>query len=349
MAESNIEKLGIGIPRLLFPTGDRTKWAVIACDQHTSEPEYWERVEEFTKDAPSSLNLMMPEAWLGREDKKAHQDNIPKMMEQYLAEEDLADIGEGFMFIHRQMSNGYFRRGLLVLLDLDKYEYAPGNKALCRATEGTVEERLPARIEIRKNASFEMPHAMVLVNDKANVLMGQLDVMVRNRKPYYNEELMEGGGTIRGWFIHKESEISIVLQALTVLRGASKFSDGMLYAVGDGNHSLAAAKKCGDKYALVELVNIYDPAVEFHPIHRLLNPDGSVADYIHGEEECKALAKAKGLTAKIMPDYPKDKLFKDVIKNGVLPKKTFSIGNAVDKRYYMECRLRDEYIKPEAE
>ena len=338
MAENNIEKLGIAIPRILFPTTDLSKWAAIACDQYTSEPEYWQDVEDFAGDEPSSLNLMMPEAWLGQEDKKAHQDSIPETFKKYLANKDLVDIGEGFMFIHREMSNGSFRRGLLVLLDLDKYEYAPGNKALCRATEGTVEERLPARIEIRKKATFEMPHAMVLVNDKSNILMGQLDLMVRNRMPYYNFELMKGGGTIRGWFIHEEREMAVVLKALTVLNGAAKVNDGMMYAVGDGNHSLAAAKKCGDKYAMVELVNIFDPAVDFHPIHRLVDNDGKVIDYIHGEEECRYLAEKMGLKAQIMPEYEKKRLFKDVIKNGVLPKKTFSIGNAVDKRYYLECR-----------
>jgi len=345
MAENNIEKLGIGIPKILFPTGDLSKWACNACDQFTSNPEYWERVEEYVGDEPSSLNIMMPEAWLRDPERKAHQENIPSVMEKYVEEGDLKDIGEGFMFIHREMSNGYHRRGLLVNLDLDKYEYAPGNKALCRATEGTVEERLPARIEIRKAAPLEMPHVMVLVNDKSNILMGQLDLMVRNRQPYYSVELMEGAGTLKGWFIHKESEMAVVLKALAILYGAAKFNNGMMYAVGDGNHSLAAAKKCGDKYAMVELVNLYDPALEFHPIHRLLNEDGTVADYIHGEKECLELAQRLGLKAQIMPDYPKDRLYKDVIKNGVLPKKTFSMGEGVDKRYYMECRAREEYGK----
>jgi len=336
---NNFEKIGIAPARFLFPTTYIESWATIACDQHTSNPKYWDDVKEFIGDDPSSLYMMMPEAWLRDESKKAHQDNIPNVMKQYMEDDTLRDIGEGFMFIHREMSNGYFRRGLLCLLDLDKYEYEPGNKALCRATEGVVEERLPARIDIRKKAPLEMPHVMVLVNDKSNLLMGQLDLLVRNRQPYYNEDLMMGGGKIRGWFIKNEKEYGIIEKSLLTLLGAAAFSQkGMLYAVGDGNHSLAAAKKCGDKYAMVEIVNVHDPAVEFFPIHRIVDKDGNVVDYVHEEEECRRIADEKGLIAKIMPDYPKEKLFKDVIKNGVLPKKTFSIGKAVDKRYYLECR-----------
>lgn len=340
---NNFDKVGIAPARFLFPTSYIETWATIACDQHTSNPAYWEEVERVIGDDPSSLDLMMPEAWLNDESRKAHQEQIPALMKQYIEDDTLRDIGEGFMFIHREMSNGYFRRGLLCLLDLDKYEYTPGNKALCRATEGVVEDRLPTRIEIRKNAPLEMPHVMVLVNDKSNLLMGQLDLLVRNRQPYYNTDLMMGGGKIRGWFIKNEREWGIIEKSLITLLGASKFAQkGMLYAVGDGNHSLAAAKKCGDRYAMVELVNVHDPAVEFFPIHRILDTDGNVVDYIHGEEEAKRIAEERGLTAQIMPDYPKDKLFKDVIKNGILPKKTFSIGESVDKRYYLECRALHE-------
>lgn len=338
---NNFDKIGIAPADFLFPTSYIETWATIACDQHTSNKEYWEEVQKTVGDDPSSLYLMMPEAWLGDESKKAHQDNIPSVMKQYMEDDTLRDIGEGFMFLHREMSNGYYRRGLLCLLDLDKYDYTPGNKALCRATEGVVEERLPARIEIRKQAPLEMPHVMILINDKNNILMGQLDLMVRNRQPYYNEDLMMGGGKIRGWFIKNDKEFRVIEEALLILQAVAKIrQNGMLYAVGDGNHSLAAAKKCGDKYAMVEIVNIYDPAVDFYPIHRLCDNDGNVVDYVHGEEETKRIAKEKGLVAKIMPDYPKENLFKDVIKKGVLPKKTFSIGNAVDKRYYLECRAR---------
>lgn len=340
---SSFEKVGIAPAKILFPNSRIESWATIACDQYTSDPSYWEDVKKNIGDDPSSLYLMMPEAWLGDESKRSHQDNISSVMKKYLDDNILTDIGEGFMFIHRTMSNGYQRRGLLCLLDLEKYDYAIGNKALCRATEGVVEERLPARIEIRKQALLEMPHVMVLVNDEKDILMSQLDILVRNRKPYYDANLMMNGGEIKGWFLNKESDFEIIENSLlSLLEKAGIEQDGMLYAVGDGNHSLAAAKRCGDRYAMVELVNVYDKAVDFHPIHRLLDKDGSVVDYIHGEQECKNLAKNKGLVAKIMPPYPKEKLFKDVIENGILPKKTFSIGNAVDKRYYLECHLLHE-------
>lgn len=340
--ENNLEKIGIGIPHILFPREgiSLAKWATIACDQNTSNPEYWEEVEKFVGDAPSTLKMQMPEAWLSDPAHQAHQDNIPSVMQQYLEDGTLEDLGEGFMFIHRQMSGGNFRRGLLVLLDLDKYEFTPGNKALCRATEDTIEERLAPRAEIRKKAPLEMPHVLVLINDKSHMLMNQLDMITGKRTPLYNFDLMEMGGRIRGWFINQEKDMAMVLNTLTMLKGASVFGGGMMYAVGDGNHSLAAAKKAGDRYALVEICDLNDPALQFYPIHRLVDADGNIVDYIHDKDECEYLAKERGLTAQIMPAYNKHNLWKDVLKNGRLPKKTFSIGNSVDKRYYLECHLR---------
>jgi len=316
------------------------KWATIACDQFTSNPEYWEEAEKLVGDSPSSLKLQMPEAWLRMEDRKQHREDIPLKMKEYLSSGVLKELGEGFMFIKRTLSNGKIRRGLLVNLSLDDYEYAPGNKALCRATEGTVESRLPARIEIRKAASLEMPHIMVVVNDTKDILMGRMEILTRNREPLYDAELMLGSGHIKGWFISKEEDIALVYDSIELLKAEAAENDNMLYAVGDGNHSLAAAKRCGDKYAMVELVNLYDDAMEFHPIHRLVNEKGEVVDYIHGEEETKALAEKLGLKADIRPDYPKSRLFKDVIEKGVLEKKTFSIGEGVDKRFYLECQIR---------
>ena len=337
------DEIGIEIPRLLFPNREKVdleKWATIACDQYTSQPDYWEEVESFVGDAPSTLNLMMPEAWLNDPERKAHQDAIPSKMQEYLDEGYLEELAPGFMFIHRQMSTGNYRRGLLVLLDLDKYDYDPSKKTLCRASEETVEERLPSRIEIRKKAIFEMPHAMVLLNDKGNMLMKQLDSLIKARAPFYNFELMQDGGQIRGWHIHRPEEIEVVVKTLTMLKGSSVFTGGMMYVVGDGNHSLAAAKKAGDRYALVELVNLYDLALCFQPIHRLLDADGNVVDYIHGQDECEYIAEQKGLTADIRKPYPKVKLWTTVLRKGTLPKKTFSIGNAVDKRFYLECCMR---------
>ena len=172
------------------------------------------------------------------------------------------------------------------------------------------------------------------------MLMNQLDMITGKRTPLYNFDLMEMGGRIRGWFINQEKDMAMVLNTLTMLKGASVFGGGMMYAVGDGNHSLAAAKKAGDRYALVEICDLNDPALQFYPIHRLVDADGNIVDYIHDKDECEYLAKERGLTAQIMPAYNKLHLWKDVLKNGRLPKKTFSIGNSVDKRYYLECHLR---------
>ncbi len=329
--------VGAAVPEILFPGTDLKKWACIACDQFTSQPEYWDEVSSFVGDAPSSLDLMMPEAWLGDAEKKAHEDAIPLKMSEFLEKGVLKKLPPGVMYLKRETGTG-IRKGLLLLLDLDCYEYEPGNKALCRATEATVEERLPVRIEIRKKAPFEMPHVMVLFSDEEDILMKSLDEETKGKKPFYDFDLMMGSGNIQGWHIVEDDTLERIGDVLLLLK--EKAPDGMLYAVGDGNHSLAAAKKCKDRYALVELVNLYDPALVFEPIHRLLK-NGEVVDYIHGKEECIKLGSRPGYEALIMPDYPKDRLFRDVIENGVLPKKTFSMGQAKDKRFYLECCMRN--------
>ena len=334
--EDKFKKAGAAVPEILFPDADLEKWSCVACDQFTSDPEYWERVSSLIGDAPSSLDLMMPEAWLGDPAKKAHEDSIAVKMETYLENGILKKLPQGLMYVKRETGAG-IRRGLLLLLDLDCYEYEPGNKALCRATEATVEERLPVRIEIRKKAPFEMPHVMVLLSDEEDMLMRCLDAETEGVRPFYDFDLMMGSGNIKGWHLTDDGKLEKIADILLLLK--EKAPDGMLYAVGDGNHSLAAAKKCGDRYALVELVNVYDPALLFEPIHRL-KKDGEVVDYIHGKEECLRLGSRPGYEAVIMPDYPKDRLFKDVIEKGLLPKKTFSMGQAKDKRFYLECCMR---------
>ena len=327
--------VGLALPQMLIPAADPEKFACVACDQYTSQPEYWERVEKYVGDTPSSLNLMMPEAWLGMEERASHAEEVPQNMQKYLDGGVFKELPPGFIFIKRETLGGV-RRGLMANIALADYEYKPGNKALIRATEGTVEERLPVRIEIRKRAPLEMPHVMVLINDKEDLLMNALEKMCEAKAPLYDFELMENSGRLTGWFIGEDAELEKIL-AIIEDKLLPQARDGMLYAVGDGNHSLAAAKKCGDEFALVELVNLYDPALVFHPIHRLVK-DGQVVDYIHGERECRELAERLGCEAVIMPDYPKDRLFDDVIENGVLPKKSFSMGEAQDKRFYFECR-----------
>ena len=335
--ESRLTEAGLKVPEILFPDTDLRKWSCIACDQYTSRPDYWEKVVSLVGDAPSSLDLMMPEAWIGDEKRKAHEEEIPGKMASCLSNGILNKLPAGFMYVKRQTRTG-IRKGLLALLDLSRYEYAPGNKALCRATEGTVEERLPVRIEIRKKALFEMPHVMVLYQDEDFLLANCLDEGTKGMASLYDFELMMGGGNIKGFHITGEDALEKIADVMLKLK--ERAEDGMLYAVGDGNHSLAAAKRCGDGYALVELVNVYDPALVFEPIHRL-KKDGDVVDYIHGKDECLRLAGLLGYEAVIMPDYPKDRLFKDVIEKGVLPKKTFSMGQADDKRFYLECCMRE--------
>ena len=389
---TSFNEIGIAVPQMLFPAEgtDLTKWATIACDQFTAQPEYWEEVRRIVGLAPSTLNMQMPEAWLPLKqfddlpgaEARTHEAAIPQMMKRYLEDGTLTELPEGFMFVKRQTTTG-IRRGLLVLFDLEHYEYAPGNKALMRATEGTVESRLPVRVQIRKKAPLEMPHAMVLVSDPKDILMGSLEILTRNRQPLYSFDLMQNSGNIKGFLLSEPRDWNIVAGLLAQLKSSAP--DGMLFAVGDGNHSLAAAKKIweeektrcaaslpgaktaqqtssqasqqpansaapqpGDqtpqpapdlrkRYVLAELVNLYDPALAFEPIHRLVR-DGKVVDYIHGEEECVALARKYGCAADIRPPYPKSRLFTDVIENGVLPKKTFSMGHAADKRFYLECR-----------
>ena len=378
--------IGIAVPEILFPKKgtDLTKWATIACDQFTSQPEYWDEVSKTVGDAPSTLNMQMPEAWLAEKANKSlglsdiseasgaakkhisHESAIPETMERYLSDGTLTELPEGFIFIKRQTSAGT-RRGLLALFDLEKYEWRPGNKALIRATERTVESRLPVRVDIRRNAPLEMPHAMILINDPKDSLMGSLEFLTRNRRPFYDFDLMQDSGNIRGWLITAQNEWNIINDCLTGLKDEAE--DGLLFAVGDGNHSLAAAKLCWEeekircglkasgaglmaekkaaytahqpdirrRYVLAELVNLYDPAIVFEPIHRIVK-DGEVLDYIHGEAACIKLAEKLGCEAKLMPPYPKDRMFKDVIENGVLPEKTFSLGNGPDKRFYLECR-----------
>ena len=340
---------GIYAPKILMPAEgtDLEKWATIACDQYTSDPGYWQKAEELIGDAPSTLDLQMPEAWLGEAGKghEGHEAAIPRKMKEYLENGTLREIPEGFVFIKRETSSGT-RRGLLALADMDRFDYRPGSKALIRASEETVESRLPVRVEIRKTAPLEMPHAMLLFRDPKDMLMGSLEVLTRNRRPLYDFPLMLGGGRIRGWLLQTIRDWNVVADIFNIL--LAKAEDGMLFAVGDGNHSLAAAKLCREqekargissdkRFALVELVNLYDPALQFLPIHRLIK-DGQVIDYIHGEEECRALAEKLGCEADIRLPYPREQLFPDIIKNGALPKKSFSIGRASDKRYYLECR-----------
>ncbi len=362
---------GAAVPEILFPAENvkLEKFACIACDQFNSLPQYWDETDRLSAGSPRALDMMMPEAWLVS--RPEHQAAIPAVMDSYLKSGALRSLGEGMMFVKRQTSSGE-RKGLLLNLSLDDYDYRPGAQSLIRPTEKTVESYLPPRIAVRKSAPLEMPHILVLIADKEDRLMDLLEKKTRGIKELYDFTLMQGGGRIRGKHISDEAVLDAVADVLLALKENS--DAGFLFAAGDGNHSLAAAKEAGDRYVLAEVVNLYDPAIEMEPIHRLLRnvdplqvqkdlgfdpldpPDlqklqprldswmaahpGSSIEYVHGAEECKKLAERPGSLAIVWGSFDKDSLFRGVAEHGVLQRKSFSMGRARDKRYYLECQKR---------
>lgn len=381
--KEKFKEVGVMVPEIVFPIRgtDLQKYAVIACDQYSAQPEYWDKVAEFVGKVPSTLYYIMPEAWFGKPEHAEHQALLSANMKFFLANKSLDELEPGFVYVERECTSG-LRRGLVLALDLERYDYSPESKSLIRATEKTVPERLPARVAIRKTAPLECPHVMVLVNGKIDVDLPE--------KPLYDFDLMFGAGHIRGWHITDESALDkIADQLLALKKYADENQDGMLFAVGDGNHSLAAAKANWDnikkylpaaqredhpaRYALVELVDLNDPAQIYEPVHRLLmhvdpeqvqkeigfdakhpeslqtlqskidawlekHPEAEL-EYIHGAEDCKRLAAEMGDALAICWDgFDRTTLFSDVIKNGCLVRKSFSMGHAIDKRFYLEAR-----------
>lgn len=392
---------------ILIPNGvEMNKWSVVACDQYTSQPEYWEEVRRLVGDAPSSLKLMLPEAELEQADPAA----VRQMMKQYLETGVFRTLPESFVYLCRTQSDGKIRQGLMGALDLECYDYHKGSLSLCRATEGTVEERLPPRIRVRQGAPLEMPHIMLLIDDPAFSVIEPLESKKAELQKIYDFSLMQESGHLSGYAIGKEQAGSI-LQALSALKGDTP--SPLLYAVGDGNHSLATAKACYEqiktqlgedalnhpaRYCLVELVNIHSTALEFEPIHRVvfdIQPEhllkflaeaglaegnegrqkievvqkgihstysflketaalpvgtlqnaldaylaehGGRIDYIHGTDVVKKLTVQEDTIGFILPGMEKSELFPTVVADGALPRKTFSMGHAADKRFYLECR-----------
>lgn len=393
------------------PGVDLEKWAVVACDQYTADPAYWQRVEQHVGDAPSTLRLIYPEIYL--EQGLGRIPEIQGAMRRYLREGVLRTaVSQGFAFIRRVTQSGP-RPGLMAALDLECYDYRPGSASLARATEGTILSRIPPRMKIRTGAALESPHVMLLLDDPGDTVLGPLERACAGKAPLYDTPLMEGGGQITGWAVTEEALTAGLAQALSALRAQS---GGLLYAVGDGNHSLATAKACWEarkkalspaaqaqdpaRYALVELVNLHAPALRFEPIHRVLfhsrGPEllqafegwlaargwaaapgneivfvqdgweagvslagtqgllpvsvlqafldefpasrpGAALDYIHGEPDVRALARGENV-GMLLQGMKKSALFPGIRAGGVLPRKTFSMGHAWEKRYYMECR-----------
>ncbi|HTO54372.1 MAG TPA: DUF1015 domain-containing protein [Myxococcota bacterium] len=420
--------LGIAVPEILLPRKgiDLGRWAVVACDQYTSEPEYWKRVEEYVGAAPSTLRLVLPEAWLlAGDDEAARSAAIQKTMREYLAGGVFAAPRKGFVVVERQTAHVRARLGLLVALDLDCYDWRPSARALVRATEATVEDRLPARLRVREHAALELPHVLVLIDDPERTVIEPAARAARTRAPLYDTELWPNGGRVRGFALDGAAEVTALGRGLAALaspeRQRAKYGgDGrapFLFAVGDGNHSLAAAKLLWEqrksglslaqrtshplRFALVELLNVHDPGLRFEPIHRLVfgaepeslvrgleqrAPGGSrrhllrwrgagrsgtltlaapsdsllVAvfqqtldawlrdhpeariDFIHGGEALARLSDKPDRTGFELPAFERADLFPVVARDGVLPRKAFSLGEAEEKRFYLEARRLQE-------
>lgn len=421
----NFEKLGFYPADILLPAAgvDMTKWAVVACDQFTSQPEYWQAVEAAVGDAPSALRLILPEAQLHNPDVDSHIRRINTTMETYWKHGMFRTLENTLLYIERTQSNGKVRHGLIGMVDLEQYDFSPGNGALIRATEGTVLSRIPPRVRVRRDAAIELPHVMLLIDNPEKTVIEPLAAQNTAMEQVYDFDLQQGGGHLTGWKL-TETQMDAVADALSDLctsaemekkygvHGAAPF----LFAVGDGNHSLATAKQCYEdlkkrtpesqwlslpaRYALVEVVNNHDDALEFEPIHRVLfgvepaevleafkafypgahegpgdghtiaytyedhvgfvtvpeprvqlaagtlqdfldaylKDHGGEIDYVHGGEVADELGGRPGNIAFRLPAMRKDQLFKTVMADGVLPRKTFSMGRAQDKRYYVEAR-----------
>jgi uncharacterized protein (DUF1015 family) len=442
----NFEKIALHVPTILLPRDgiDLEKWAVVACDQYTSQPDYWERVRQFTGDSPSTLKLTLPEVYLESPDVADMITSINKEMEACIEQDILIEQPKGFMLVERTIAHGKVRRGLIAALDLENYDYTREATTLIRATEGTIIERLPPRIKVREHAPIELPHIMVLIDDPdRTVIEPQFQ-----KKPVktYDTDLMMESGHVSGYLVSGEADIRQVAVALERLAAPEAFAARygvadkpvLLYALGDGNHSFATAKVIWEnlkksapdrqaimshpaRYALVELVNIHDEGLEFEPIYRVMfnvnlqdmlarmesfysaqgssfawhevseraamrtkaaelarpgrhmvpfvagkslgllcidtpvlnlevatlqafldaymkeRPEAKI-DYIHGADVVAELGSQPGNIGFALPVLSKFEFFKTVILDGALPRKTFSMGEASEKRFYLECR-----------
>ena len=440
----NFAKLALEVPEILLPgqNVDLHRWAVIACDQYTSEPEYWAAVDRLIGDQPSTLRLVFPEVYLEDDHSDTRIAGINASMNQYLADGVLVPQDRGFVLVDRKTSHVPSRKGLIVALDLEAYDYRPGTKTLIRATEGTIVDRLPPRIRVRENAAIELPHIMVLIDDPEQTVIEPLFEAALEK--VYDFELMQGSGHLKGWRVAQPALLEQVATALGALARKERFQERydvtddevMLYAMGDGNHSFATAKAIWEKlksdaadpaevmdhparYALVELVNVHDPGLEFEAIHRVMfdvnvedllqkaadyydragtpcsvetysdldettaaaavagaahavafvtaqgfgllrvdqpsltlevatlqnflddylksQPQARI-DYIHGDDAVTRLGSQKGHIGFYLPSISKHDLFRTIVRDGALPRKTFSMGEADEKRFYLEAR-----------
>ena len=427
-----MNKTGFFSADILLPAaGNYETWAVVACDQFTSEPEYWERVEKLVGDQPSAFRLILPEAQLTDGHTEEHIAAINAAMLAYQKDGVFKEYPDAMIYLERKQSDGRIRRGVIGKIDLEEYDYSPDSQSLVRATEGTVLDRIPPRQAVRRNASLELPHIMLLIDDPDNTVIGPL---AKSTDVIYDFDMMEGGGHAKGWLLDEDAKAGVgkALEALADKAAENPGGDPKpLFCVGDGNHSLASAKahyeeekanarkegiadpedKLLSRYALVEVVNLYDDALDFEPIHRVLfdvdpeallsaleeyypgtrrepaadvyggigddepvhriryawekesgtlvipNPkaqlevgtlqtfldgylrdQGGRIDYVHGDDVTIRLGKQPGCIAFLLPAMDKNDLFLSIAADGPLPRKTFSMGHAADKRYYIEAR-----------
>jgi hypothetical protein len=432
-----INDIGIQIPQVYLPKKgtDLTKWAVIACDQFTSQPEYWNEVEKIVGGAPSTLNLTFPEVYLEQAGKEGRISNIQASMRNYM-DEGILEPQDGLIYVERTVA-GKTRKGIVLCLDLEGYDYNKGSSSLIRATEGTIVDRLPPRMKIREGALLELPHILVLIDDPNRTVIEPLSAAKSELEKIYDFDLMLESGHLAGYAVNQDFENQVV-EALRGLANPETFAAKygidqnqpvLLFAMGDGNHSLATAKAIWEKmkpqvgmdhparYALVEIENVHDEGLEFEPIHRVLfglkkdlfaelektfganfsykpvagaeemvkavdsasgarqaiglvgggkpfgvieiaNPSSNLpvgtlqsfldvflkedgaekVDYVHGEEVTVKLGSQPNNAGFYLPGMDKSDLFKTVILDGALPRKTFSMGEAREKRFYMEAR-----------
>lgn len=406
---------------ILVPKENFEKWSVVACDQFTSQQDYWDKLEQFVGNDNSALNLILPEIYLENSDVKQRIDSIHKNMQDYLGGDVFKEYKNSLIYVRRTQSDGKMREGIVGKIDLEYYDYSKDSTSFVRATEATVQERIPPRIKVRNGAKLELPHIMILIDDDKKNIIEPLADYKNNLECVYDFDMNMGGGHISGYLLSQELQ-NQVLDKLLELQDKNNFvkkygieNKGILtYAMGDGNHSLATAKAYYEqlkaenpdkdfsnhpaRYALCEIVNLHSPALEFEAIFRLvydvdkqdfinkmkeklefsetetnqsftyvvdgkevvfnvgkptsklavgtvdgfvdayLKQNGGKVDYIHGEQTVKELASQMDAVAIILPVMKKEELFPTVLADGALPRKTFSMGHAEDKRYYIEAR-----------
>ncbi len=401
-----------------------TAWAVVACDQYTAQKDVWESAYEYAGDQPSALKLIIPEAYLDESNERVPK--IQETMKQYLSDGILHEAVNGMILVRRVTQSGA-RLGLVLTVDLEEYSFDAGSRSKIRPTEGTIVSRIPPRQKVRRGAQLELSHVLLLCDDVNRTIIEPVYEKKDSLRKLYDTQLIMGGGYVEGWAIEDEKTLSQIAEAIRTLK-ADLSEDGILFAVGDGNHSLATAKAHWEevkqnlpeeervshpsRFAMVELNNIYDEALAFEPIHRVIfntdgetvlsllkkaeleeidlreaeegsclmetrpaeekNPDlilvtkdgerafhiahplhslpvGTVQllldeqpdlelDYVHGAEAVRRIVETKKAVGILLPPMEKSLLFPAVEKNGPLPRKTFSMGEANEKRYYMEAR-----------